>query len=93
MLKEAGLELADKHLTSEVIDGIELVIGGDFYGEFITGLATYSQTRLSGSPGGYLIYGQIPNNETIFRKFTECTGGQIVYPTRSYGDQTADGRN
>lgn len=64
MLKEAGLELADKHLTSDVIDGIELVIGGDFYGEFITGLATYSQTRLSRSSGGYLIYGQIPNKET-----------------------------
>lgn len=62
MLKDAGLELADKNLTSDVVDGIELVIGADFYGDFITGLTTYSQTRLSRTSGGYMIYGQIPNN-------------------------------
>lgn len=38
VLRKANVKLADKYLTSDTVDGIGLVIGGDFYGDYILAL-------------------------------------------------------
>lgn len=63
ILEAGNIKLADT-LTSDVIEGIEMVIGGDFYGDFITGLSSYANIKLNKSSGGHLIFGQITNNQS-----------------------------
>ena len=53
-------ELADKHLQSDIVTGIDLVIGADHYGRFITGLSQKSGIDVLQSSGGLVIYGPIP---------------------------------
>lgn len=64
-LKRSNIILADKWIESDTIENIDLVIGSDFYGEFINSLTSKNDVKLAKSSGGYLIYGTIPNTELI----------------------------
>ena len=61
-LRKKGITLADKHLDTDIIDEVSLLLGADIYSHFITGLDHCGKVNLMSSPGGYLIYGPIVNS-------------------------------
>ena len=60
-LNRSGYKLADKHITSDTVEDIKLLIGSDFFGRYVSGMTRVDNIDLLESPGGHLIYGQIPN--------------------------------
>ena len=83
-LKKKGIRLADKNLDSDKIEGIELVIGADYYGSFINDLTIKEDVNLCQSSGGHLIYGQISSegmsdvrNAIVARICTDMTATEL----------------
>ncbi|XP_064088863.1 uncharacterized protein LOC135203135 [Macrobrachium nipponense] len=60
-LKSKGIKLADNDLNSEEVNGIELVIGADYYGRFIQNSQICSGIQILNSSGGALIFGPLPS--------------------------------
>ena len=60
-LSAMGYEMADKEITSDVVDNIQILIGSDYFGRYMSGMTTINNTDLFESPGGYLVYGIIPH--------------------------------
>ena len=63
-LQKAGVELADKYLTSDSLDNIGLTIGGDYYGDFITSYSKRMGIHLCKTAGGYMIQGALRDHSS-----------------------------
>ena len=59
-LKKSKCSLADD-FDSDVVTNIELLIGSDYYGRFVSGITNQCGIDLIQSSAGYLIYGPIPS--------------------------------
>lgn len=60
-LTSKGIKLADNDLNSDEVNGIELVIGADYYGKFIHNSQICSGIQILNSSGGALIFGPLPS--------------------------------
>ncbi|XP_066969212.1 uncharacterized protein [Macrobrachium rosenbergii] len=60
-LDRRGYRLADKDIRSDRIDNIQMFIGSDFLGRYLSGMRQVNNVDLFESPGGYLVYGLIPH--------------------------------
>ena len=60
-LTKMGYNLADKQIDSDVVDNVQIMIGSDFFGRYLSGMTTVGNIDLYTSPGGYLIYGIVPH--------------------------------
>ena len=78
--------LADKHLDSDNVKHVELIIGAEHYSQFITGLATRDGIDVLETPGGLVIYGPIPlvhgtevtaNHVSVFRISVPGKGHEV----------------
>ena len=61
-LREKGVKLADQNLDSDVINNIDVMIGIDYYHDFIKGFNRQYGVNLLNSSGGKLICGPIPSS-------------------------------
>ena len=60
-LTKIGCNLADKHIDSDVVENVQIMIGSDFFSKYLSGMTSIDNIDLYESPGGYLIYGIIPH--------------------------------
>ncbi|XP_068233534.1 uncharacterized protein [Palaemon carinicauda] len=60
-LTSKGIKLADNDLNSDEVNGIELVIGADYYGKFIQNSQICSGIQILNSSGGALVFGPLPS--------------------------------
>ena len=60
-LNQLGYKLADKQINSDNVENIQILIGSDFFGRYMSGMTNVGGIDLLESPGGHLIYGIIPN--------------------------------
>ena len=60
-LNLSGYKLADKRITSDTVEDIKLLIGSDFFRRYVSGMTRVNDIDLLESPGGHLIYGQVPD--------------------------------
>ena len=66
MLKQKNLKLADHDITQDLLTGIGLTIGADYYGEFVRGGKEKRYgIYLTQTPGGYMIYGPIGQKQIL----------------------------
>ncbi|XP_066959014.1 uncharacterized protein [Macrobrachium rosenbergii] len=63
-LDRRGYRLADKDIRSDRIDNIQMLIGSDFLGRYLSGMRQVNNIDLFESPGGYLVYSLIPHKGT-----------------------------
>ena len=64
---DCGLSLADAN-ASDTISDISAILGADSFTKYVQGVCRVSGMDLLRSPGGYMVYGQLPmrsSNETI----------------------------
>ena len=59
LLSSRGVTLADKHLNSDVVDRIGIIIGADYYSNYIKGFDRLHGVNLLNTSGGKVIYGPI----------------------------------
>ncbi|KAK7063277.1 hypothetical protein SK128_025956 [Halocaridina rubra] len=57
--REEGIGVCDE-ITSHVISDIDLMIGCDFFGDFISGMVKHDNINMLQTPGGYIPFGKIP---------------------------------
>ena len=61
-LRGMGYVIADKFINGDQIGNIQLLIGSDYFGRYISHITTVGNIDLFKSPGGHLIYGLIPSD-------------------------------
>ena len=72
-LRRKGVKLAEVG-TTDVLDDISAVIGADNLGKFITGVRTIEGVDLMNTAGGYIVFGQLPQQH----KFNEDPVGNTA---------------
>ena len=80
-LREQEVTLADREIDSDVLDDIDLVIGQDYYHQYITGSSNIKGISVMLSPAGVLINGVMPTwsyQEGLDRKI--MTQGVVCQP-------------
>ena len=60
-LKLAGFDLADKHLDSDIVENIGIVLGALHLHNFVKGHHWFREFDLIDTPGGVMLQGKIPN--------------------------------
>ena len=60
-LKLAGFELADKHLDSDIVEDISIILGALHFHIFVKGHCRFREFDLFDTPGGVMLQGKIPN--------------------------------
>ena len=60
-LKSAGFELADKHLDSDIVESISIVLRALHLHIFVKGYRRFREFDLIDTPGGVMLQGKIPN--------------------------------
>ena len=60
-LKLAGIELADKHLDSDIVENIGIVLRALHLHNFVKGHRRFCEFDLIDTPGGVMLKGKIPN--------------------------------
>ena len=66
MLKQRNLRLADHSIDQDLLTGIGLTIGSDFYGEFVKhGVERKYGIYLTRTPGGYMIFGPLRQKQLL----------------------------
>ena len=71
---QQGLKLADYNIRSDIVSDIQVVIGADYFGKFVTGLRKYSGMDAFISSGGIMPFGPLP-------KWTAKYGSSIANAT------------
>ena len=59
MLKSQGIQVADD-VTSDTVTDIELMLGSDFFAEFVGGVRKIKDVSMFHTPGGVIPFGRIP---------------------------------
>ena len=76
-LKREKYRLADKHLTSDTVDNIQLFIGGDFYSSFVQQIVEYDGTKLLKVNNSFMIFGPILNS--VMKECSPpCSNNQLL---------------
>ena len=66
MLKQKNLRLADHNITQDLLTGIGLTIGADYYGQFVKGgIERRYGINLTRTSGGYMIYGPLRQKQLL----------------------------
>ena len=61
MLQNEGVKVADE-ISSDTISDIELMIGSDFFADFVGGVTKYKDVSVFQTPGGSIPFGRIPSH-------------------------------
>ena len=83
-LEELGVPLVDQYINEDKLEGIEILIGADYYDQFVTGLAVKDNISLLKCSGGCMIYGKIPceqRGENIVQNIVVARMSTQVIPT------------
>ena len=59
MLQSEGIKVADE-ISSDTVSGIDLMIGSDFFADFVSGVVKYKDVSVFQTPGGSIPFGKIP---------------------------------
>ena len=59
MLQREGIKVADE-ISSDTVSDIDLMIGSDFFADFVSGVAKYKDVSVFQTPGGSIPFGKIP---------------------------------
>ena len=85
LLKAKGVNLADKHLDTDVVSHVDMIIGSDYFSNFITGLTNMHGINLLNSSGGKLIYGPVlPSEQTAQSSSTAAMNVTVMRVTDSH---------
>ena len=87
-LTKMGYNLADKHIDSDVVENVQIMIGSDFFGRYLSGMTTIGNVDLYESPGGYLIYGIIPH--FVCKEPISCAQALVCRVTTLNSEITSD---
>ena len=81
-LVESGIKLADPDLDDKIED-VQLLIGSDFFGEFVNSIHKFKNINLFGTPGGEMIYGPIPGKyrDTVSAGVMVCRVTTSILPS------------
>ena len=77
-LDRRGYPLADKDIDSDLVDNIQILIGSDFLGRYLSGRKSINNIDLPESPGGYLVYGIIPHGSDTPIHCNSAESGEIA---------------
>ena len=59
MLQSEGIKVADE-ISSDTVSDIDLMIGSDFFADFVSGVVKYKDVSVFQTPGGSIPFGKIP---------------------------------
>ena len=75
LLEDNGIKTADR-VSSDTISNIELMIGADYFAEFIRGMDEYEGIRLFDTAGGYIPFGKVPRE--ISNEVNTCVSANYL---------------
>ena len=88
-LTNMGYNLADKHIDSDVVENVQIMIGSDFFSRYLSGMTSVDNIDLYESPGGLLIYGILPHNKC--RAPVACAQALVCRVTTHNSEITSSG--
>ena len=66
MLQQKNLKLADHNIDQDLLTGIGLTVGADYYGDFVKyGMVKKYGINLAHTPGGYMIFGPLKQKQLL----------------------------
>ena len=80
-LKRKGVRLADRSIHQDVVDNVDITIGGCYYSEYVMGIVKIHGVDLCKTPGGYMIYGRLNQTDITSVVSNEVTANFMIPET------------